>query len=50
MVVVFHFGLGQGRARRDAPINRLLAAIDESLLDDVGKEPQFSRLVLLIEC
>ena len=49
MVLVFHFGLGQGGAARDAPIDRLLAAIDEALLDDVGEQAQFVRLVFLGE-
>ena len=45
VVLILHLRLGQRRAARDTPIDRLLAAIDESLLDQVGEQPQFLRLV-----
>ena len=49
VVVVFDFGLGQRGAARDAPIHRLLAAIDKTLLHDVGEQAQFVGLVFLVE-
>ncbi len=49
MVVVFHLGLGQRSAAWDAPIDRLLATIDEALLHDVREEAQFVGLVFLVE-
>src|SRR2546429_5517691 len=49
VVFVFHLGLRERRAARNAPINRFLAAIDKSFLDDVGEQPQFVRFVFLVE-
>src|SRR5438874_11715254 len=49
MVMVFHLGLGQGRARRDAPINRFLATINKAFLNDVSEETELVRFVLLVE-
>src|SRR5580765_5374417 len=39
VVVILDFGFGQSRAAGNAPIDGLFAAINESLLDDVGEEP-----------
>ena len=47
VVLIFDFGLRQRRAAGDTPIHRLLAAINKPLLDDVRKQPQLIRLVLL---
>ena len=47
VVLVFDLRLRQRGAARNAPIDRLLAAIDKALLDDVGEQPQFLRLVFL---
>ena len=49
VVLVFDLRLGQRGAARDAPIHRLLAAIDEALLDDVGEQPQFVGLVVPVQ-
>src|SRR6266404_1714421 len=49
VVAILDFSFRQGRAAGYAPINRLLAAIDKALLDDVGKEPQFVGFVFLVE-
>ena len=45
VILILHLGLGQRRTARDAPVNRLLAAIDKSLLNQVGEQTQFLRLV-----
>ncbi len=47
--MVFDFRLGQRRARRDAPIHRLLAAINKAFLNDVREQSQFIGLVFLVE-
>ena len=49
VVLVFDLGFGQRGAAGDAPINRLLAAIDKSLLHDVGEQAQFVGLVFLVQ-
>ena len=49
VVGVFHLGLGERGAARDAPIHRLLATIDEALRDKVGEEAQLIGLVFLVE-
>ena len=43
--LVLHLGLGQGRAAPDAPVHRLLAAIDQILLDEAAERPDDGRLV-----
>jgi hypothetical protein len=49
VIGVFDFRLRQRGARRDAPVNRLLAAIDETLLDDVREQAQFVGFVFLVQ-
>ena len=49
VVFVFDFGLSQRGAAWDAPVHRLLAAVNKSLPDDIGEQPQFVRLVFLVE-
>ncbi len=49
VVVIFDFGLGQRGAAGNAPIHRLFAAIDKALFHDVGEQPQFVRLVFLVQ-
>ena len=49
VVGVFDLRLGERSAARDAPIHRLLAAIDEALLHDVREQAEFVRLVFLAE-
>src|SRR5262245_11766638 len=45
MILVFDFRLGQGRSARNAPINRLLAAVYKTLFYDFGKQKQFLGFV-----
>ena len=47
MVIVFDLGFSQRGAARDAPIDRFLAAINETLLHDVGEQAQLVRFVFL---
>ena len=49
MVVIFHLGFGERGAARNAPINRLLAAIDKTLGHDVREQAQFVGLVFLVQ-
>ena len=49
VVGVFHLGLGERGAAGDAPIHRLLAAIDEALRDEVGEEAQLVGLIFLVQ-
>ena len=49
VVLVFDLGLSQRRAAGDAPIDRLLAAIDKPLVHDVGEQPQLLGLVFLVQ-
>src|SRR6516225_7561582 len=49
VVFVFHLGLGKRRAAGDAPIHRLLAAINESLLNDIREQPQLLSLIFLLQ-
>ena len=49
MVFVFHLGLCERGAARNAPVNRFLPAIDKSFLDDVGEQSKFVRLVFLVQ-
>ncbi len=49
MITVFDFRLGQRGVARDAPIDRLLASIDEPLLDQVGEEAQLVGFIFLVE-
>ncbi len=46
VVFVFHLGFGQRRAAVDAPVDRLLALVDESLLDELPERARDRRLVL----
>ena len=48
VVFVFHLGLCERRAARDAPVNRFLAAIDEAFLNNVREQPQFVRFIFLV--
>ncbi len=50
VIGVFDFGFGERSAARDAPIHRLLAAIDEPLLHDVREQAEFVSLVFLVQC
>ena len=49
MIVVFDFGFGQRGAARDAPVDRLFAAINEALLDDVREQAQFVGFVFFVQ-
>ena len=49
VVLVFDFGLGQGGAAGNAPINRFFAAINETLFHNIAKEAQFVGLVFLVQ-
>src|SRR5216117_1230276 len=49
VVPILDFSFRQGRAAGYAPINRFLAAINKTLLDDIRKEPQFVGFVFLVE-
>ena len=49
VIVVFDFRFGQRGAAGDAPVDRLLAAIDETFFDDVREQAQFVRFVFLVE-
>jgi len=49
MVLVFHFRLGERGAAGDAPVNRLLPAINKTLFDNVREQAQFVCLVFLVE-
>ena len=46
VIRVFHFGFGQRRAAVNAPMDRLLALIDEALLDESPERPRDRRLIL----
>jgi hypothetical protein len=47
VVFIFDFGFGEGGAARDAPIDRLLSAIDETLIHDVREHAEFLGFVFL---
>src|ERR1041385_1143599 len=51
--MIFVFDFRAPRRHRgpagNAPINGLLAAINKSLLDYVGKQPQFVRLIFFVQ-
>ena len=49
VVLIFDLRFGQGGAAGDAPVNRFLAAINETLLDDVGKQPQLIGFIFLVQ-
>ena len=49
MIRVLHFGLGQRRTAGDAPVHGLFAAIDKTLFNDIGKEPQLIGLIFFVE-
>src|ERR1051325_5935170 len=49
VLVVFDFRFRESCPARDAPIDRLLAAIDETLVDNIGEQSQFIGLVLGIQ-
>ncbi len=49
VVLIFHLRLGERGAAGNAPVNRLLAAIDKTLGHDVGEQAQFVGLVFLVE-
>ena len=49
VVQVLDFRLGQRRPARDAPIDRFLAAINKTPLDDVREQAQFVRFIFLVE-
>ncbi len=49
VVLIFDFGFGQRGAARDAPVNRLLAAIDKALFHNVGEQAQFVGFVFLVQ-
>ncbi len=40
MLLVLDLGLGERRLEGDGPVDRLLAAVDEALLDERGEDPQ----------
>ena len=46
VLLVFHFRLGKRGAAMNAPVHRLLALVDESLLDELPERPRDRRLVL----
>ena len=45
MIVILHLRLGQGRLARRAPVNGLLALVDEALFDKGSKLPCYPRFV-----
>src|SRR4051794_3364079 len=49
VVTILDFSFSEGRAARDAPINRFLTAINKALLDNVRKEPQFVGFIFFVE-
>ncbi len=49
VVFVFHLGFGQRSPAGDAPINGLLAPIDETSLNDIGEKTKFIRLIFLVK-
>ena len=46
MILVLDLGLGQRRAAVDAPVHRLLALVDQALLDEPAERARDRRLVL----
>ena len=49
ILAVFQFGFRQGRAIRDAPVNRLELPADEARFDQVGQDVENARLVSRVE-
>ena len=49
VVSVFDFRLGKGRLTRDAPVDGFLSTIDETLVNEIGEEAQFSRFIRLVQ-
>jgi len=49
MILIFHLGLSQRRSARNVQLDRFLASINKTFLDQVGEQPQFIRLILRVQ-